>query len=107
MSKNILTTEQITQEVIAKWKAENGKIFKYQTEGNAKKIAYFKNPDISAIEASTVIASTKPMQSNKILAKACFLGGDTEVFEEPKYLLGLGKKLQKLVDIVEGELEEL
>ncbi len=106
MSKTLLTAEQITQEVIDGWKKTHDKIFKYQTE-DKQKTAYFKNPDMSTIEASSVIASTKPMQSNKVLAKACFLGGDTDVFEEPKYMLGLGKKLQKLVEVVEGELEEL
>jgi hypothetical protein len=106
MTKQYLTAEQITQEVIENWKKEHKKIFKYVTE-DKQKTAYFKNPDVSAIEASSVIASTKPMQSNKLLAKACFLGGDTDVFEEPKYLLGLGKKLQGLVEVVEGELEEL
>jgi hypothetical protein len=106
MSKDFLKVGEITNDVISKWKEQHGKVVKYTTD-DKKHTAFFKKPDVSAIEASTVIASTKPVQSNKVLAKACFLGGDVEVYEQTEYLLGLGKQLQKLVDVVEGELEEL
>lgn len=106
MTSNKPTKSECTPDVIKAFKNEHGKVFKYVTE-DKKFEAYFKNPDVEAMEAATVMASTKPISSNKLLAKACFLGGDREVFEDAKYLLGLGKKLQQVVEIVEGELEVL
>jgi len=96
---------EITDEIIAGWKSTNT-VFKWKaTDG---KVGYFKNPGIAEIEASSALATTgKPIQSNKVLAKACFLGGDECIIEEEKYLFGLGKKLQQLIVSVEGELEEL
>lgn len=100
------TASEITDTLIQEWKAKHNKVAKYKTEDG--KVAYFRNPSISEMEASTTIAQDKkPIQSNRFLAKACFLGGDVAVYEDQKYLIGLGKVLGKMVDSVEGELEEL
>ena len=105
MTKTKLTLAEVTAEVISAWKAEHGKVSMYVAADG--KTDYFKSPDMQAIEASMVLASTKPLQSNLVLAKAAFLGGDVEVFEDPQHLYGLGKHLNALIVKIEGELTEL
>lgn len=100
------TAAEVTVQVIDGWKKEHGKIFKFvSTDG---KTGYFKTPDMVTMEACINLANTgKPIQSNKMLAEACFVGGDAEVYEVQENLLGLGDKLKVLIQKVEGELTEL
>lgn len=98
-------TSEINQDVIDKWKSEHGKIMKWSTEDG--KVAYFKSPDIAALDASASLGSTNPIKSNNMLAKACFLGGDEEVVTETKYITGINKHLAQLIEKVEGEFSQL
>lgn len=99
------TAAEVTTEIIAGWKKAHAKIVQYKTEDG--KIAFFKNPDLTTVDAASAVAASNPMKSNVILAKACFLGGDEEVVTEDKYIFGLGNHLRQLIVKVEGELSEL
>lgn len=97
--------EKPTAADIKLWKDKYGSILKYQsTDG---KVAYFREPDISTLDASAAIASTSPVKSNQVILKACFIGGDEAVITERKYLMGLMPHMQRLVSKVEGEFSEL
>jgi len=100
------TPAEVTETMIQEWKNRYGKLTCYKT--NDGKIGYFMSPSRKEAEASSVLAQDKkPVQSNEMLAKVCFLGGDEELISEDRYFYGLSKHLQKLVETVEGELEEL
>jgi hypothetical protein len=105
MEKKYSTAAEITDEIISKWKSEHAKVVRYKTEDG--KTAYFKNPDLTTVDAASALANSNPMKSNLLLAKACFLGGDQEIITEDKYLFGLGNHLKALIVKVEGELSEL
>lgn len=99
-------SEKNIEQKIAEWKGKYSKVAKYTTADG--KVAYFRNPSIQEMEASTaVLQAGHPIQSNKVLAKATFLDGDTAVYEEPKYLIGLGNTLGAMVEKVSGEFETL
>lgn len=104
MSKKV-SKENIDDAQIAKWKQEHSSVFKYISEDG--KEAYFRTPERSEIEAANSVAAEKPIQSNAILAKATFLGGDEEVINVDKYFFGLSTHLKKIIKKVEGELTEL
>jgi hypothetical protein len=97
---------EITEALIASWKEQFGYLTAYKTADG--KVAYFREPTIDELEASTAVANQgKPIRSNQVLAKATFLGGDEAILEDKKYLLPLGKQLQKIQSQVEGEFTEL
>ena len=100
------TASEVTQEIIESWKVKHGKISKYTaTDG---KVIYFRSPDRKDVAAAQAAQQEKEaITSNEVLCKATALGGDLEILSEDKYLYGLGKHLQKIVESVEGEIEEL
>ncbi len=100
------TKEQVTPEVIEQWKKQHGKVTKYTTSDG--KEVYFRTPTRAEISASSAIIKEKDgITSNEVLATNCCLGGDVEIIKEDKYLFGLGKHLEKIIEKVEGELTEL
>ncbi len=106
MTKQKLTLAEVTDEVIKGWKEQYGKITKWKTADG--KVVFFRSPDRSEIAAAqTVARDENGVASNQVLAKATALGGDVEILTQDKYLIGLGKHLQKIIETVEGELEEL
>ncbi len=104
MSKKVLPGE-VTPEVIAKWKEEFEAVFCYKTADG--KVAYFRSPERKEIEAANSVGSSKPIESNAILAKAVFLGGDEEILTVNKYFFGFSEHLKTVIKKVEGELTEL
>ena len=100
------TLAEITPELIKEWKGKYDAVFQFNSTDGV--VGYFRNPDISEMEAATALMSQgHPIKSNKLLAESCFLGGDDATYKENKYLFGLSKKLSKLIVTVEGELEQL
>jgi len=95
----------ITDDVIADLKLKHKKIFKYDTEDGRSLI--FRNPTIAELEASSVLAASKPMQSNKVIAKACAVAGDDSIIDDDATFLGLSAKLKDIIVRVQGELTEL
>lgn len=93
-----------TTEQIAAWKQKHGSVFQFQTEDG--KVAYLRSPDRNEIEAANTVSS-KPLTSNAILAKACWLDGDKEILEDNKYFFGLCDHLKGIIKKVSGELSEL
>ncbi len=107
MSKeNVIPKESVDDKMIADWKKKFEGVFAYATNDGTKK-AWFRNPERSEIAASQDMAKTSGMDSNEVLAKACFLAGDKEVCSVDKYLFGLSAHLEKVIIKVEGELIEL
>ena len=104
MSKKI-SKENIDEAQIAKWKDAFSGVYKYASSDG--KVAYFRTPERSEIEAANSVAATKPLESNAILAKATFLGGDEEIITVDKYFFGLSGHLKNIIKRVEGELTEL
>lgn len=106
MKKNQVDAAAITAEVIKGWKQAHGSVFMYKAEDG--KVAYFRSPSRQEMEAATALAtSNKFLQSNAVLAKATFLGGDECIVSEDKYFFGLSAHLKSIIKKVEGELTEL
>jgi hypothetical protein len=105
MSKNVLKKEDVKESHIADWKKQYTGVFVYNTKDGQKK-AWFRNPTRAEMAASQAVVNNG-LDSNEVLAKACFLAGDEEVCTEDKYLIGLSKHLEKVIVKVEGELIEL
>jgi hypothetical protein len=105
MAKKIIAVADCTPAQIEAWKKEHGKVWAYTTEDG--KTGYFKRPSRSTVDASSALAQQHPIQSNELLAKDCFLGGDAEIISEDKYFYGLGVWLSGLIEKVQGELTEL
>jgi len=99
------TLPAITDELIKKLKSENKKLFRYDTADGRSLI--FRSPTIAEIEASTTLANTKPIQSNRVLANSCALAGDSSILEDTDAFIGLSMKLKNIIVQVEGELSEL
>lgn len=106
MSKQALKSAEVTDAIIKKWKETYGTVFEYSATDNSGIKAFFRSPDNADIDNASSVGN-QPMKSNLILAKACFLGGDEEVFTEKKYWNGLNRKLTLLIQQVEGEMTEL
>lgn len=107
MSKQVtIPKEAVDDKMVKSWKDKYDGVFAYATKDGSKK-AWFRNPDRSEIAASQAMATKSGMDSNEVLAKACFLAGDEEVCSEDKYLYGLSAHLDKVIIKVEGELIEL
>ncbi len=104
MSK--LTKGEVTQAVIDEWKQKHEGVFSFTANDDSSFKAFFRSPTRKEIEAATAVKNN-PMESNLVLAKACFLAGDEEVLTINKYFLGLSEKLSVIIKKIEGELEEL
>lgn len=100
------TAQEVTPELIAKWKEQFGKVTKWSSKDG--KVLFFRTPTRAEISAAQKVAQEKDaISSNQVLAKAACLGGDVEILEQDKYLIGMGTHLKLIVDTVEGELQEL
>lgn len=106
MSTNKPAASEITNETIAVWKEKHGKVTKYKTTD--EKVLFFRTPSRAEVSAAqTANTESDGITSNQVLAKATCLGGDIEILNVDKYLMGIGKHLGKIVEKVEGEMEEL
>lgn len=106
MTTNKPRKEEVTPELIDQWKKQHGKVTKYTTTDG--KEVYFRTPTRAEVSASAALTKDKDgITSNEFLANTCSLGGDVEIIKQDKYLFGLGKHLEKIVEKVEGELTEL
>jgi len=103
---NQLPASEVTPEIITKWKAQFEGVFAFTAKDDSGFKAYFRSPERKEIEAAQAV-SNKPLESNAVLAKACFLAGNEEVITVQKYFLGLSVVLSKIIVTVEGELEVL
>lgn len=103
--KKAISTEEVNEAQIAKWKEQFSGVFAYVSIDGKK--AYFRTPTRQEIEAANSVAASKPIESNAILAKATFLAGDEEVISEDKYFYGLSEHLKGIIKKVSGELTEL
>lgn len=103
MSKAI-TAAEVNQKMIDGWKEKHSDVFCYKTPDG--KVGYLRSPQRSEIEAAQSLKA-KPLQSNAVLAKACWLAGDEEILTVDKYFFGLSNTLEKIIKRVEGELTEL
>ena len=101
-----LPANEVTPEIIAKWKEKYEGVFSFTAKDESGFKAYFRSPERKEIEAAQAV-SNKALESNTVLAKACFLAGNQEVITVQKYFLGLSAVLSKIVVTVEGELEVL
>lgn len=100
------TADQITEQLIAELKKKYKNVFKFKTEDG--KVALFRSPSRQEMEAASVLASSnKFLQSNTMLAKATFLGGDECIINDDQYFYGLTEHLKAIIKKVEGELTEL
>jgi len=95
----------ISQEQIDAWKKQYGSVYRFTSEDG--KIGYFKKPDRKVMDAVAAKATSNPVLSNEILAKTCFIGGDEELITNDANFFGLSQKLKGLLQVIEGELQEL
>jgi hypothetical protein len=100
------TTEEVTPDMINGWKQQYGKVTKYKTADG--KVVFFRSPSRAEVAASQAAQQESDgLTANEVLVKACSLGGDVEILSDNKYLFGMGKHIQKFIEKVEGETEEL
>lgn len=95
---------QATKEQIEEWKAKHGDIF-HITVGEHS--CYLRKPDRKTVSYATTAGKTDPLKGTEVLLKGMWLDGDTEIQTEPGELIGVGQKLDAIIDIKEAELEKL
>jgi hypothetical protein len=100
-----LTKDEVTPEVIEGWKKQFTGVFAFTAKDDSGYKAFFRSPTRKEIEACS--ATKSGVESNTVLAKACFLAGDEQILNEDKYFFGLSEQLKVIIKKVEGELEEL
>ena len=93
-----------TQEDIQTWKQKYGEVYEIEIEG---KRAYFRTPDRLTLGYAMQKGQQNPMVSLEIIAKNCFLGGDSILLEQDAYFLSLSKVLGDLMKIKEAKLKKL
>ena len=95
----------ITEELIEELRKKHRKLYRYNTTDGRSLI--FRAPTINELDAAGVAAKKSPLNSNRILAKSCALAGDSSILTDTDAFVGLGEKLQGIIEKVEGELSEL
>ena len=104
--KQVLTASEVNESIVASWKEKFGKVTTWKSKSG--KQVWFRSPDRKEISAAQKIAETQDgITSNQVLAKATCIGGDVEILEEQKVIIGMGKHLSKIIEVEEGEFEEL
>ncbi len=99
----VIAAADVTDVMIADWKAKHGSIFKYEVDD---KVAYFKSPDRKIIGASTVAPDT--VAGNEMIATNCFLAGDEIILTDDEYFFGFSKELlPKMIKSKVGKSTEL
>jgi hypothetical protein len=98
-----------TEEEIAGWKAKFGKVFKLSVSRNETEVydAYLKNPDRKVLGAATATGGNDQIKTNEIILKNCWLAGDEEIKTADDLFLGASAQLGKIINIAQGELQEL
>ena len=103
---NKIPSASVTQDIIREWKEKYGKVTTWKSKSG--KQIWFRSPTRQEIAAAQKIAETQDgITSNQVLAKATCIGGDVEILEEQKVIIGLGKHLSKIIEVEEGEFEDL
>lgn len=98
------TKPTITKQQIDAWKKEHKAVFVYKANG---KEAYFKNMTLQIMDAARSTAKVDQSAFKIFVIRNTFLGGDKELIEEEKYLMGIFDWLDLLLIKVEGEMLEL
>lgn len=77
----LLTTEAVTAEQIAEWKAKNPRgvfALPFEKDDNTVITGYFRKPTITELDQATAGVQNAPLKSMRILYNTCFLGGHPE-----------------------------
>jgi hypothetical protein len=93
MRKQITLIGQVTNEVIAEWKAKyKYGIYALEVDGH---IGYFKNPDRNELNfAMSRIDSDKVLNVFEELANVTFIGGSREILEDDQMFIGISQELK-------------
>jgi hypothetical protein len=89
---------------LEEWKKEYGAIKGYGTEG---KIAVFRVADIKIIDACRTVSRGSAIGFDDAMLENCWLAGDDELRTVDRYKLGIFNWLDRLIEIVPGEMVEL
>ncbi|HAO15382.1 MAG TPA: hypothetical protein DDE71_07460 [Tenacibaculum sp.] len=95
---------EITQETIANWKKEHGKVFELSTKGAT---AYIRKPDFNEVDYATSVSIKSPLSFPKEIINQCWLGGDEVIKNDVGHVMGLASSIDKIVQTVEVEVKEV
>lgn len=95
---------EISPEQIAAWKKQYGKVYRVEVDG---KIGYVRRPTRQIIGMAGVIGGNDTVALTEVLIKNCWLGGDSELKTEDKYVLGFVGKFDEIIEIAKVELKEV
>ena len=93
-----------TDEQIAQWKKEHGKIFRFKSPDYDKSV-YCRKP--TRKEMSYISNIKDPLKFNENLLKACWLDGDDEILSNEDIFLGLSGEIPVLLEFAKIEVEKL
>lgn len=95
---------QATPDEIEAWKAKHKNVFAITVDGH---IGYVKTPDRKTISYASTAGAKDPLKFNEILLKNCWLGGSDAIQTDDELFLGVGAKLNEIIQIKEAELVKL
>ena len=100
---------EITDERIAKLKAQHGWIYALDIEdedGNSYS-AIVKSPDRKTLGAAGAIAAKDPIKFNEVVLNNAWLEGDEEIKNDDQLFLAASEQLGKIVSTAQGKLRKL
>lgn len=95
---------EATEAQIKEWKSKYGDVFEVLVED---KKCYLRKPDRKILGLATSVGQKNPMKFNEIILHNCWLAGDEEIKTDDDYFLGVGAKLETLIQIKEAEIKKL
>jgi hypothetical protein len=94
---------QATDEQIAAWKEQFGKVFKYEVDN---KVCYLRPVDRNTYSLAASKVATSPAKFNEIVIEKIWLGGDEEIRKNDEYYFGLIDFAEELMNKKKGSLGE-
>ncbi len=95
---------EATEAQIKEWKNKYGDVFEVLVED---KKCYLRKPDRKILGLATSVGQKNPMKFNEVILHNCWLAGDEEIKTDDDYFLGVGAKLETLIQIKEAEIKKL
>lgn len=96
---------RFTPEIIAKYKKEFDKVYRYTTVDG--KECLLKNPTLQILDACRAISGGSHIKFDDALLQNCWIDGDLEIKTVDAYKLGIFDFLGGLIHKIAGNMEEL
>ena len=100
---NPATSEEVTPEMVAEWKAKYGDVFVIESEGRK---AWIRRPDRKVISAAAVNAGADLLKNRELILRNCWLGGDMALQNNDRYFLAFASQIEAIIEIAEVAIKK-